>query len=75
MGKAKTSEQIIIELHLKVKSVQDIRRLTKHSFDKVNNTINYYKQYGVIPDPPKVGRPSHLTNNALTMIAMTILSK
>ena len=64
-----SKEQIIVRLFTQGKTIYDIRRLTGFSFDKVKNTVTYFIRYGVVPVSPKVGRPPHLTNNALMMIA------
>lgn len=54
-------EERSVHLYRHGNSVQDIRRITKHSFDKVNNTIQHYLRFGVPPETPKIGRPTNLT--------------
>ena len=65
-----TPEERIVYLYRQGKSIQDIRRITKHSFEKVDNTIKHFLRFGVAPETPKKGRPTNLTNQALTMITL-----
>ena len=69
MNSKETIEERIVRLYMSGKTIYDIRRITKHCFDKVNDTIKYFLRFGTIPAPPKRGRPTHLTNHALTTIA------
>ena len=65
-----TPEERIVYLYRQGKSIQDIRRITKHSFEKVDNTIKHFLRFGVAPETPKKGRPTNLTNQALTLITL-----
>lgn len=69
MSSRETREQRIIRLFSSGKTIYAIRKITNYSFDKVKDTIDYYTRFGSIPASPKIGRPTHLTNEALTMIA------
>ena len=65
-----TNEERIIYFYRLGKSITFIRRITGHSFDKVDQTIKYFLQFGKAPVAPKKGRPTNLTNQALSMITM-----
>ena len=69
MFSGETKEEAIVRLHEQGYNITRIRRLTRISYEKVVDVIKYYEENNEIPLPSKIGRPSKLTNTALTAIA------
>ena len=70
MFSSETREQAIIRLHLEGKKPSKISELTGIRFQRVKQTIQSYNQTGIIPDPVKHGRPTILSNQSMTQIAL-----
>ena len=69
MSSKNSVEASIIRLFISGKSYSSIKKYLGCGYERIRNTIDYYHRFGVIPEEKKVGRPAHLTNQALTTIA------
>lgn len=71
-----TPEESIIRYYKQKLSQRKISELTRCGFDRIRNAIQYYEQYGVVPSPKKMGRPTKSTDEVLSHISlMTIESR
>ena len=65
-----TKEEKIICLYQNGKSLYKIRKLTGCRMQKIHETIDYFEKKHKIPDSPKLGRPTKLTDTILNTILM-----
>ena len=73
MKAGETKEECIVRLYLQNYSEWRIRVATGIRGRKVKDTIQYFQQYGQIPDSPKRGRPQTTKSNN-TLLAITTLT-
>lgn len=69
MSKRETKEQKIIRFYKSNESLSRIRQLAHARLERVEYTINYYKEHDQIPDPKKRGRPPKSTPQVLNAIS------
>ena len=68
-----TPEEAICRLHQQNFSKTQIRTMTGIRYEKISRVIQFFEIHGTIPSPVLMGRPSVMTNRALTTItALTV---